>query len=197
MDSPLDSLFGSSSEGQSPLDSLFNDVKNTVSSDVKMVMSPLDSLFNQQQQQTSSDPWQQFQQKAQNIVTQRGLPQALMPVLTAQAAIESARGQSAPGNNYFGIKGGGNAGSNNLATEEYGNGGYYGENSNFASYQSPDDSINAYIDLILRYPGVKEALQSNNPEQIINAIERNGYATSPTYVQNVMNTPEFRKYVTM
>lgn len=137
--------------------------------------------------------WDQFQQKGRDIVSQRGMHPSVSKVMLAQAAIESARGKSAPGNNYFGIKGKGNAGSNNLDTQEYGNGGYYDQKSNFAGYNSPEDSINAYLDLIMRYKGVPEAIQSGDPRAIIRSIQSNGYATSPTYVQNVENTPEFSR----
>lgn len=145
--------------------------------------------------QSSSDTsdWGQFTQKAQNIVSERKLPPAMLKVLLSQAALESGRGTAAPGNNYFGIKGQGTEGSNNLATQEYGNGGYYGENSDFAAYKTPEDSINAYLDLVQGYQGVPEAIQSNNPDTIIRAIEANGYATSPTYVQEIENMPEFNQ----
>lgn len=152
-------------------------------------------LIQQPGQQPGS--WDDFQNAAKQAVTDQGLSPAVLPVLLGQAAVESARGKSAPGNNYFGIKGGGNAGTNNLATQEYGRGGYYGENAGFAAYNSPNDSINAYLQLIQSYPGVKEAIQSGNSDAIIKAIEKNGYATSPTYVQNVENTPEFNQLPTI
>lgn len=141
---------------------------------------------------STGDQWEDFKQTAKNTVAQRGLPQAVVPVLLGQAALESARGKSAPGNNYFGIKGHGTAGSNNLATQEYGSNGYYGENSNFGAYNTPQDSVNAYLDLIMGYKGVPEAVQGGDPKQILQAVQSNGYATSPTYVQNVMATPEFQ-----
>lgn len=150
-------------------------------------------LFQPKTQTPSTPSWNDFQDAAKQTVTEQGLSPAVLPVLLGQAAIESGRGKSAPGNNFFGIKGGGNAGSNNLATQEYGNGGYYGEQSNFAAYSSPKDSINAYLQLIQGYPGVKEAIASGNPDAIIKAVEAGGYATSPTYVQNVENTPEFHQ----
>jgi len=140
-----------------------------------------------------SSPWDQFQQKASGIITSRQLPPAMLKVLLGQAAVESARGSAAPGNNFFGIKGTGSAGSNNMATQEYGSNGYYGENDNFGAYKTPEDSINAYLDLVLNYPGVSEAVKTNDPDAIIKAIEANGYATSPTYVQTVENTPEFNQ----
>lgn len=147
-----------------------------------------------QTQTAPQDPWGDFQQKAIQTIQGRGLPSAVVPVLLGQAALESARGKSAPGGNYFGIKGKGTAGSNNLATQEYGNGGYYGENSNFRAYNTPEESINDYLDLITRYRGVPEAIASNDPARIIQAIKNAGYATSPTYVQNVMGTPEYRQH---
>jgi flagellum-specific peptidoglycan hydrolase FlgJ len=160
---------------------------STSDSNVQQINSIL-----QNSQPQPSDPWGEFQQTAQKVVSDRGLPSSVLPVLLGQAAIESARGSAAPGNNYFGIKGQGTAGSNNLATQEYGQGGYYGENSNFAAYKSPEDSVNAYLDLIQSYPGVSQAIQSGNKDAIIRAIESAGYATSPTYVQSVEGTPEFQ-----
>ncbi len=138
----------------------------------------------------SIDPWSDFAQKATQIATQRGFP---ANVLLAQAANESAHGTAAPGNNYFGIKGQGTAGSNNLPSQEADpSGNYYNQNSDFAAYNSPEDSINAYIDLVSSYPGVNDAVASGDPDAVIKAIEAGGYATSPTYVQNIENTPEFQ-----
>jgi flagellum-specific peptidoglycan hydrolase FlgJ len=145
------------------------------------------STTNQPQGNTG---WNNFLSMAEKVAQQRGFPPN---VLTAQAALESARGQAAPGNNFFGIKGSGDSGSNNLATQEYGNGGYYGENSDFAAYKTPEDAVNAYLDLVLSYPGVADAVKTGNPDAVIRAIEANGYATSPTYVQDVENTPEFNQ----
>ena len=137
----------------------------------------------------SNDPWTDFSNKATQLSEARGFP---ANVTKAQAALESARGTAAPGNNYFGIKGNGNAGTNNMATQEYGSGGYYGENSNFGAYNSPEDSINAYLDLVINYPGVRDAMSTGDSHKVLQAIEANGYATSPTYVQDVENTPEFQ-----
>jgi flagellum-specific peptidoglycan hydrolase FlgJ len=175
---------------QSPSANGVDEILGLNTADTNPGTSPggLPSITNQ------ADPWEDFKQKAQNVVAARGLPSRVIPVLLGQASLESARGKAAPGNNYFGIKGQGTAGSNNLATQEYGNGGYYGENSDFAAYNNPEDSINAYLDLILKYHGVPEAIASGQPMDILNAIKANGYATSPTYVENVANTPEFKQF---
>ncbi len=163
-------------------------IGNSGSSQDTSNTSPWDTLTGGSQPANS---WGNFISQAIKTVNDKGLPKAVIPVLLSQAADESARGSAAPGNNYFGIKGQGNAGSNNLNTQEYGNGGYYGENSGFAAYNSPQDSINAYIKLIMSYPGVPEAIQSGSPDAIIKAIKANGYATSPTYVNTIENQPEF------
>ncbi len=166
----IDSILGTNSQPQHP--------------------QSMDDILGNNQSQAAS--WDDFKNRATSVANQRHMPQAVLPVMLSQAAVESARGKSAPGNNYFGIKGSGNAGSNNLATQEYGNGSYHGETSNFAGYKTPEDSVNAYLDLISGYKGVPEAIQSGNPDAIARAIEANGYATSPTYVNTIESTPEFR-----
>lgn len=132
--------------------------------------------------------WQQFVATATKIAKKEGFP---VGVLLGQAALESARGTAAPGNNYFGIKGTGSAGTQNLATQEFGNGGYYGTNSGFRAYNSPEESIKDYINLIkTEYP--KAWAVKDNPQAMLQAIHQGGYATDPAYVSSVMNTPEFK-----
>lgn len=139
----------------------------------------------------TGDPWTDFSNKARSISQERNFPSN---VLLGQAALESARGKAAPGNNYFGIKGSGTGGSNNLATQEW-NGGYYGENSDFAANNTPEDSIHQYLDLIQNTPryqwAYQQYLKDKDAGALINNIWKSGYATSPTYAQDVMSTPEF------
>lgn len=168
---------------------------NTTGVDNSDINSILDSVGNSTDQSTSTPQltgqvWPDFQAVAAPIAKEYNFP---LGVLLGQAALESARGQSAPGNNYFGIKGSGNAGTNNLATQEYGTNGYYGENDNFAAYQTPQDSIKAYLNLVMSYPGVPEAVATGDPNRVLQAIEAAGYATDPTYVQQVESTPEFQQ----
>lgn len=182
MPSPFDAV-GQTNAVSSPSASPF-DVVDMGSAKLAPTKSPFDTVDSMD---TSS--WSGFVQKAHQIASDRGFP---ANVLLGQAAVESARGQSAPGNNYFGIKGQGTAGANSLATQEYGNGGYYGENSNFAAYHNPEESINHYIDLVMSYPGVPQAVATGDSDAVIKAIENAGYATSPTYVQTIENTPEYK-----
>lgn len=134
--------------------------------------------------------WGDFTEVAKRVAAQEGFPIA---VLLGQAALETGRNVgSAPGNNFFGIKGAGTAGSQNLKTwEDYGSGPVT-INDNFAAYANPEDSIRAYINLIKQnYP---RALLTDDPVQMIREIKAGGYATDPNYVEKVISTPEFREY---
>lgn len=124
-----------------------------------------------------SNPWDSFQQKAKNIVKQRGLPDSVTPAMLGQAAIESARGTSnfaKNRNNYFGYQA------------------YDSDPNKAKGYGTPEESINDYLDLIMSYKGVPEAIKSGDPQAVIKAIKANGYATDPNYVNKVMSTPEFQ-----
>lgn len=142
-------------------------------------------------QAPQEEGWEGFSSKAKQIASERNYPAS---VLLGQAAIETGRGKHAPGNNYFGIKGG----TNNLATKEYDPAkGYYSVNSNFRSYKTPEESINDYIDLIQKTPRYQGAymqyLIDKDPKKLIEGIRKAGYATSPTYIQSVTSTPEFNQ----
>lgn len=134
--------------------------------------------------------WSQFVDRAKAIAQKNDFP---VQVLLGQAALETGRDPNkAPGNNWFGIKGSGPAGSQNLATQEAGTNGMYKTNANFRAYQSPDDSIQDYINLIkTQYP--QAYAFKNNPQAMIQAIHQGGYATDPNYANKVMSTPEFRQ----
>lgn len=137
----------------------------------------------------TSTNWNSFVEQAKQVAAETGFP---LSVLLGQAALETGR-KSSPGNNYFGIKGSGSAGSQNLATQEADAGGFYNTRSNFAAYGSPTDSIKAYIDLIKnRYPEAWKL--KDNPTAMVGAIKAGGYATDPSYVAKVTSTPEFRKF---
>lgn len=134
--------------------------------------------------------WDAFVSAAKKVAVENNFPLA---VILGQAALETGR-RSSPGNNFFGIKGAGTAGSNNLATKEATpEGQFYDTTSSFAAYKSMEDSIKAYIDLIKkRFPKAYE--KRNDPNAMIQAIKEGGYATDPNYVAKVRSTPEFQKY---
>lgn len=110
------------------------------------------------------------------------------PIL-AQASVESFKGQglsqlAAKYNNYFGMK----AGSSwtgrvvNLGTgEEYTKGVITHITAGFRVYDSMEDGVKGYFDFIntKRYANLKLA---TTPEQYLQYIKLDGYATSSTYV---------------
>lgn len=142
-------------------------------------------------QPTGNTSWDNFVQRATAIAQQNGFPPE---VLLSQAALETGRNpRNAPGNNWFGIKGKGSAGSNVLGTSEYGQGGYYKTQSGFRAYNSPDESIQDYINLIKFSPRYKAAWENrNDPVRMIQEIKKGGYATDPKYVDKILQMPEFR-----
>jgi lysozyme len=142
-------------------------------------------------QNNGSSDWNGFIESAKKLAKQNDFP---LSIILGQAALESNRGQAAPGNNYFGIKGQGDAGSNYLQTQEADpNGNYYTTQSPFRAYKSADSSIQDYIDLIKNQYGQAYAYRKD-PAAMIQAIHSSGYATDPSYAQKVMSTPEFKQY---
>lgn len=178
----VNSMASSDSQSDNPYITSMNNAVNSTNQNVQQSAGT----------QLTGQIWPDFLTVSKKIAQERGFPPQ---VLQAQAALESGRGTSGltmQDNNYFGIKAHGKYDSSNWNTQEYGNGGYYGENDAFAKYHSPEESIHDYIDLVMSYPGVPEAVATRNPAAVIQAIRNAGYATSPTYVSDVMNTPEFQ-----
>ena len=119
-------------------------------------------------------------------------------VCIAQAIHESGWGTSKKmmkANAVFGIKVGkssykfGNAwkgASYNTITSEY----YDGKtesriNDNFRAYDSLEDSVEDYYDMLCTSSRYKPALNQPTPQRCIEAIIRAGYATGPTYVNAI------------
>ena len=126
-------------------------------------------------------------------------------VVIAQAVIETGWGQSnimMKANAIFGIK----ATSDwkgkvyNAKTSEVYDGVNYTEiTACFRAYDSLEESINDYFNLILGLSRYSKALNADSPRACIQAIKDGGYATSPTYVDNVMsiiNANNLTKYDT-
>lgn len=111
--------------------------------------------------------------------------QVMQQVAVAQAAHESnllnkPSQLATQQNNLFGMTGQGNAGSikktGNLDTKA----------QEFASYKSPQDSMNAYASLMNnpRYAGVVSA---KTTAEAFNQLQKAGYATDPKYAANLQN----------
>lgn len=111
--------------------------------------------------------------------------------IIAQAILESGWGGSTLAskyNNFFGLKCGGSwkGKSVNMATkEEYAVGTLTDIRANFRVYDSIEDGVKGYFEFInySRYSNLKGV---TNPEEYCKLIKADGYATSSTYVTNLM-----------
>lgn len=124
-------------------------------------------------------------------------------VVIAQAICESGWGQSTimmKANAIFGIK----ASSSwkgkvyNANTKEcYDGVSYTNINASFRAYNSLQESISDYFDLITKSERYRKACIANSPLQCITAIKNGGYATSPSYINTIMsiiNSNSLTKY---
>jgi hypothetical protein len=117
----------------------------------------------------------------------------LPSVCIAQAALETGWGTSGlmiKANAYFGIK----AGSSwkgkvysSKTKECYDGVNYTSITDTFRAYDSVKDSVADYYDLICKSARYAGAVNNPDAESTITAIKNGGYATSPTYIKNVMN----------
>ena len=131
------------------------------------------------QEFTPSDPWEAFKQIASSIAEANNFPSN---VLLGQAAEESARGTShfaKERNNFFGMN----------AVDS--------DPEKATTYQTPEDSIKDYINLIENSPRYSQYYQNylvdHDPFKLIQGIKAAGYASDPNYVQAVTSTPEFQE----
>lgn len=111
--------------------------------------------------------------------------------IIAQAILESGWGGNTLAskyNNFFGLKCGGSwkGKSVNMATkEEYSVGTLTDIRANFRVFDSIEDGVKGYFEFISysRYANLKGV---TNPEEYCRLIKADGYATSSTYVTNLM-----------
>lgn len=122
--------------------------------------------------------------------------------IIAQAICESNWGTSSLSSryyNFFGMKCGSSwkgKSVNYKTKEEYKVGELTTIKDNFRAYNSIDDGILGYFDFIQmkRYQNLKEA---TSPEDYIQKLKDDGWATSSTYVKtltNILNINELKKY---
>lgn len=126
----------------------------------------------------------------------------LPSVCIAQAALETGWGTSSlmtKANAFFGIKATGWNGKvyNSATLECYDGKTYENVNACFRAYDSVEDSVKDYFDLITGSARYSAAVNEKNAEKAINAIKNGGYATDPSYVSkimNIINTYDLTKY---
>jgi hypothetical protein len=102
-------------------------------------------------------------------------------LVIAQSALETGYGQSAPGNNYFGVKSHGNPGGQVLATTEAGPNGMYGTRDSFRTYGTPGESARDYVEFLRTNSRYAPVLQAQGIDAQIEALGRSGYASDPQY----------------
>lgn len=127
----------------------------------------------------------------QNENSKRGNP-LYNSVVIAQAICETGWGASAlmiKANAIFGIKATGNWKGKvyNARTKEYYEGNAYNIVDCFRAYNSFEESVADYFNLICNSSRYKKALFTNNPTECITAIKNGGYATSPVYINTIMS----------
>jgi len=110
----------------------------------------------------------------------------------AQAALESAWGESkltSLGNNLFGIKGKGDAGSGTYLTKEFVDGKYIQIEAEFAHYSTWGASVAAHTSLLLksRYAPFRAAKSYVEAAQKLHEC---GYATDPKYPEKLIGLIE-------
>lgn len=129
----------------------------------------------------------------------RILPQALetqaltgipASVTMAQAALESGWGKHAPGNNFFGIKGRGPAGSQKLSTREFINGRWQKTLATFRRYHDPLESFLDHAQVISEGRYLKHAMKhTGSAKEFVHALQSGTakYATDPDYEAKIMS----------
>lgn len=120
----------------------------------------------------------------------------LPSVCIAQACCESAYGTSkvmAAANGLFGFKvgkgvkygTGWNGCSYSTKTKEYYDQ-YVTITDNFRSYETVEDAVVDYMDLLTSLSRYKGAVNNSDAMSTITVIKNGGYATSPTYINTIM-----------
>ena len=119
---------------------------------------------------------------AQGVSQRTGLDPRM---ILAQAALETGWGQSAPNNNFFGIKSHGQSGGSNLMTQEFEGGRMVSRPQSFRGYENPEQSFQGYADFILNNPRYGDVLAQGDLAGQIGAMGQSGYATDPDYASKL------------
>ena len=117
-------------------------------------------------------------------------------LLIAQAALESNWGESTlstESNNYFGIKSSEN--DKKFATKEFDNDEWTQIDAAFKHYDSLEDSINDYANLLRNGTSwnedfYRDVFEANDYKEAATAIQEAGYATDPTYTDKLIQIIE-------
>lgn len=111
----------------------------------------------------------------------------------AQAIIESNWGRSGlsvKGNNLFGMKGSYQGQSVTMRTKEFVNGSYITINAKFRKYPSFKESIEDHGKLLSGAARYKNLVNCKDYRTACRLLQKDGYATSPTYADTLIKTIE-------
>jgi len=108
-------------------------------------------------------------------------------IIIAQAALESAYGKKAPGNNFFGIKSHGKGGGQSFTTHEVINGKRIKIKDSFRRFSSMGASVAGYADFINKNSRYKRFKGAKGLAEQARALQSSGYATDPTYGAKVLS----------
>ena len=121
---------------------------------------------------------------AQNTWNEYGV---LPSVSMAQAIVESAWGQSAPGNNLYGIKGDYNGNYTMQSTQEYYNGHYVTIQDKFRTYPDLATSVEDHGNFLAVNPRYSNLLYSKDYAYVCQMLQADGYATDPNYANTLIS----------
>ncbi|HKX12915.1 MAG TPA: glycoside hydrolase family 73 protein [bacterium] len=110
-------------------------------------------------------------------------------VTMAQAALESGWGKHAPGNNFFGIKGRGPAGSQKLSTREFIGGRWLRKLAEFRRYNNPLESFLDHAQVISEGRYLRHAMEHTaSAREFVHALQsgKAKYATDPEYEAKIL-----------
>jgi flagellum-specific peptidoglycan hydrolase FlgJ len=111
-------------------------------------------------------------------------------ITLAQAALESNWGRAAPGNNFFGVKGTGPAGTQMLMTWEVFKGKKQRTKAPFRKYFTPLESFIDHAKVISTGKYLKHAMEhTESAEAFITALQKGPakYATDPDYKKKILS----------
>lgn len=131
------------------------------------------------------------------VIEDMARTQILASLTASQAMIESRSGNSGlavKGNNLFGIKGKYNGQCVSMMTTEYYNGKACRVLADFKKYPSWAESIADHSALFNKNSRYKNLRNCQDYEEACINVKKDGYATSPTYAQTLINTIKKKEF---
>ena len=175
--------------------------KDTGGDKAEDIKQPLESAAKSGIQRASvSETPEEFIRMLLPKVTKAGSELGVDPeLIVAQAALETGWGNRVvadengkSSNNLFNIKAGSQwrGDSVPVKTLEYRDGTFKPEVDEFRRYESMDESIRDYVNLIKRGEHYQEALQAKSGSEYLEKLQQAGYATDPAYADKILSVYE-------